>query len=392
MTELFSDPVFQRAVAEIETLGGRVTAQAGPELQAYVVVGGRSNPRWWLIPLTNRHVAVSGMAMFQPILPSARLIKRLAIGANRIGLSTLWARNRIYLSRPIILFELLGQDDLQFAYFTGTESPHRKVAVQVMDSQGRIKGFAKISQKTAVRALLDHEARTLSRLATLALHAAHVPTLLYAGERNGAGLLLTDTLKTPRAVTVTILKSVHTAFLHELAEKTAVPQDGRTVDALKRRYLQVADKLTGEWRQRFDQGLSRLEAVSQQLLPATLTHGDFTPWNTFLVNGKLYVFDWEYAETDYPASNDLIHFLLATPGFRKQQPAKQIRQLANHVMSVYGLNTASTTDHLVVYLLNHTLRFVERLLDTGLDPIKDWEGATKDAALIDVAFTLREER
>lgn len=384
---VFTNPVFCRAAEDIQALGVRINDAPHPEAIPYGIVGGRSNSRWWLIPLTNRHIAASGMAMFQPILPSARLMKHAAVGASRFGLSALWARNRVYLEGDSTLSTLFGQDDLHYAYFTGTDSPHRKAAIQVMDAHGHIKGFAKVSRTPTVEALLAHEADVLTQLAALNLQTAHLPSLLYSGERNGAHLLVTDTLKTAKTKTVTALKPQHLAFLQELAQNTTGPQDGRTVNALKRRYAGVANRLAPEWRHRFEQGLARLETSEHELLPPTLTHGDFTPWNTFFVDGALYVFDWEYAETDYPASNDLFHFLLATPGFRNNPPEWQVRRLAGQVTRHFGMDEASATDYLIVYLLSHTLRYVERL-GTRPGQLAGWEGERENAALLDTIYRM----
>ena len=39
-------------------------------------------------------------------------------------------------------------------------------------------------------------------------------------------------------------------------------------------------------------------------------HRDFTPWNTCIVNGELYVFDWEYAKLSYPDGLDEARFFV----------------------------------------------------------------------------------
>ena len=41
-----------------------------------------------------------------------------------------------------------------------------------------------------------------------------------------------------------------------------------------------------------------------------LNHGDFSPWNCVVENGKLAVFDWEYASAPKPAFLDAVHFIL----------------------------------------------------------------------------------
>lgn len=62
MTTLFSNPLFIEAMADIESLGFRVTEQPVDNCLTYVIVGGRSNARWWLIPLQKGRITASGLA------------------------------------------------------------------------------------------------------------------------------------------------------------------------------------------------------------------------------------------------------------------------------------------------------------------------------------------
>ncbi len=383
MTDLFLHPVFKEAIADIESLGVRVLSKASPHSKPYAVIGGRSNARWWLIPLESGKLAASGLALFQPLLTSAHFMKTSASILSLIGLGGLWVRKKVYIcGEPAFACHFQSEEPLTFAYFTGTNSPHRKVAVQIMDGSGNIKGFAKVSCNPRVHKLLDHEAGILTRLGSLHLQTINIPELLYIGEQNDAVLLVTDTLKTPLTQTTVRLVPGHLTALKELAERTIESNDGHFIQVLKRRYVHVSEKLTPKWQRRFENGFRYLEAANHDFLPSTLTHGDFTPWNTFFTGEKLYVFDWEYAETHYPCSNDLIHFILATPGFRKKTSIMQIQQLCNHIEKNYEISLDKAVAHLVIYLLSHTLRYVERL-DNDLNRIESWEGEAENAELME---------
>lgn len=383
MNDLFLHPVFKEAIADIESLGVRVSSEASSNSKPYAVVGGRSNARWWLIPLENGRLTASGLALFQPLLTSARYMKAAASILSAIGLSRLWVKYKVFISGESSLARHFHPaESLSYAYFTGTSSPHRKVAVQIMDSSGTIKGFAKVSRNPRVHKLLNHEAGILIRLGMLNLQTINIPKLLYIGEQNDGALLITDTLKTPLTKTKTSLMPGHITALKELAERTIESNDGYFIQVLKQRYVHVSEKLTSKWQRRFENGLRYLEAANHGFLPSTLTHGDFTPWNTFFTGKKLYVFDWEYAETDYPCSNDLIHFLLATPGFRKKTPIIQIRLLCKHIENNYEISLDKAIAHLIIYLLSHTLRYVERL-DNDLNRIESWEGEAENAELME---------
>ncbi len=389
---LITNPPFAQAITEIESLGLHIAESPAPGAIPYSIVGGRSNQRWWLLPLTNHRVAVSGMALFQPIIFSAKLLKGAAVTASALGFSNLWARKKLYISGKSSLADIFKDENLQYAFFTGTDSPHRKIAVQIMDQAGNIKGFAKVSRNPAVKPLLSHEAAILNDLCSLELQSAHIPTVLFSGERDGASLLVTDTLKTARTKTSIRFNNAHQAFLHELAHKTAIPETGGKeglVAKLHRRYAAVAERLPIEWRHRIEQGLEKVAEQRDSLGPAVLCHGDFTPWNTFFVDGKLYVFDWEYADHVYPAGYDAIHFLLSLPKVKRLPAARKIRQVLKELAEThYSSEGNSMKSILLAYLCGHSLHSMCRA------PVEDgkalnWDGSEEIAMLLDTAIAMK---
>lgn len=387
LADLFAHPVFREAIADLESMGVRVSARPSRGAKTYAVVGGRSNARWWLIPLESGRVAASGLALFQPLLASARHMKTAASILSRVGLSRLWARNKVYLSgEPALAEHFPAGEPLAFAYFTGTDSPHRKVAVQIMDGRGRLKGFAKLTRNPQVRELLMHEAATLKYVNGLGLQTAHVPKVLFAGDLGDSTLLVTDTLKTPRTPTTTQFTAAHRAFVQELAQKTAAAHPVHAGDIAKdfrTRLDRSRPHLETTWLQRLDAAIAALEAQPTLELHAGLSHGDFTPWNTFMANGRLYVFDWEYAEQARPAGNDIIHFVLNQPQTRSL-PARAKIETATASLSQHwtGIQRETIPALLMIYLLTQSLRQIERLPD-NMKHSNTWDGAEECASMFD---------
>lgn len=357
-----------------------------------MVIIGRSNQRLWLVPLTNSNVTISGMALFQPINASAQVLKNAGVVAATLGLSRLLAQKRIYITgQPTFLADIFEDRDLHYAFFTGTDSPHRKTAVQIMDHTGNIKGYAKVSGNRSVRPLLTHEAETLNYLKTLALETALIPTVLFCGEAGGAGVLVTDTLKTAKTKTSTALTEAHIAFLRELAEKTALPNtDGNDwyITELRRRYDAVAKRVPSEWQRRLEQAIDCVSRFDGQLGPRCLSHGDFTPWNTFFVDGKLYVFDWEYAQLECSAGYDLIHFLLSHPETKKQQVRDTITGMRATLRKMQFAQSDYIADlHLLAYLCGHSLQYIAREPESRAI-VDTWDGECEAALLIDTVMGL----
>jgi hypothetical protein len=359
VSHLLNNPVFIAAKADIEALGVRMNTESQPDAVPYAIIGGRSNARWWLIPLQNGRVAASALAMFQPTLASARWLKRIAVLCSQLGLTRLWARPSLYISGQPAIASAFARDDLYFAYFTGTDSPHRKAAVQVMDSEGGILGYAKVSRNPAVKELIRHEGAMLGKVKELDLQTAIIPTVLYAGPMADAEVLVTDTLKTNRTRTTLVFTPAHRAFLDELARKTAAGKiSAQEMGASYReRFNTVTNRLDDRWRKRLDQAINRLELDAGTQFSLAMAHGDFTPWNTFMVDSKLYVFDWEYALEAAPVGINQVHF----------------------DQSVLGPDNAALG---TAYHLHQCLRQIERMPADCRD-IWDWDGVKNSELYFD---------
>lgn len=313
-------------------------------------------------------------------------MKAVAGALSILGLSSLWTRNKVYIAgEPDLARHFPSGEPLAFAYFTGTDSPHRKVAIQIMDCSGKLKGFAKLTRNPQVRTLLAREAAMLWSVQALGLKAAHVPKLLSYCEQGDRTLLVTDTLKTARTTSTTNFTQAHCAFVQELSRKTAAPHPvyaSELAAEFRARFIRVRPQLDQPWSKRLDDAIGALEAQTDLQLPACLSHGDFTPWNTFMANGRLYVFDWEYAEHARPPSSDIIHFVLNEPRMRSQPASAKIEAVMACLSQPWvDIQKEAVPALLMIYLLTQTLRQIERL--PRATKHTTWDGADKAAAIFD---------
>lgn len=380
--DLLNHPVFSQAVADLRCLGLEVSANSRGRTSEYVVVGGRSNSRWWLVPIENPRVAAASLALFQPTLPSARLLAQLGRLGARLGLARLWPGTRVYVSGDCSLHRTLPSRPQAIAIFTGTNSPHRKTTLQIMDARGRPQAFAKITRDARVRGVVAHEASTLAWLRTLSLHSANVPSVITHSEFPDVSVLVTDTTKTVRSRTVVEFGPQHNAFVHELRMKTRCADRSihSTVQALADRTARLAARISPRWRERMDVAATNLLRLSGRLGAGGMVHGDFTPWNTYLEQGHLSVFDWEYAETGYPSTFDVLHFAACTERGEGPVVASRLRHRLLHLAMA---DSASTADlHLQFYAFAQALRRCERA-DTGHMPVATWDGERIHAAILD---------
>jgi len=178
------------------------------------------------------------------------------------------------------------------------------------------------------------------------------------------------------------------AFLAELRRQSEHTGAGVLLDDLAAQTRDRAGTLCAlagpEW-------MARLARIEENLrphadtIPLCLCHGDFTPWNTFVQGGRLYVFDWEYARDDWPVGFDLTHFLLSTtpPASQPDRLPGLIRTLAD---TQFDGDTTRAARALLLSLACHALFYFGRLNEAD-SPSDNWTDGPARAALIDRLLT-----
>jgi hypothetical protein len=388
--DCFGDAHFLAAVKEMEALGLRVTATPHPGSHPFDVLAGRRHLRWFVVPAGPRAVRIASLALIQPLRPAARALKQAMAMAAVIGLPRFWRDGRVHISGTGRAARRFDAAASEAAFLTGTASPHRKLTVQWMDAQGGIRGYAKVSRAPAAQALLANEGSVLNQLHRIGLHSAVVPRLwLREFREDGAAILATDTVRTPRHSCCTRLHTSHLVFLAELAARTASPRMPDGEGLLRDLRAQVAclpAPLSEAWQQRFDLALQGLAFTPDLIAPHGLAHGDFTPINTFRYRERLYVFDWEYAGYAYPADYDLIRFLLAVRNTRRGHPVDDCRAIEALLVRNFNRPPAAARARLTAYLCVQSLMLAGRQANPDGMPLT-WEGEQAASLMLDALAT-----
>ena len=378
--------VFRNFLKEIQSLGFIVSDEECHGFLPYGIVRGRSNQRWWLVPLKNHNITKSGFDLFQPISTSAKLFKKICVFANRLGGDFLWGRNKVYISKDSALQAFFGNTNLSYSFFTGTDSPHRKTTIQIMDHAGTILGFAKVAKDTNVKKLLIQEAETLERLKSFKLHSIVSPSVLHLIDHHDVKVLITDTRKTKKYKVITTLNDHHYSLFSELTQKTVVQNKENTdwfITEMICSYKELEHIIPEIWRYRLENAIEymceRRGIFGQRLL----SHGDFTPWNTFFSDEKLHVFDWEYAGEGYPIGYDLIHFIYSFNEVKRIPISETIEEL---IFSLSKANFVESREDgnilLLSYFVKKTLFYVERQLNVS-SKADLWDGEQLSAVFLD---------
>ena len=369
-----SHPAFAEAMFDLRVLGIEPSERG----DCYGLVAARSNPRWWILPLSSSAQTRAGLELFHPATLAAQVIKSGAAFACSLGLQRFAFRSGPKLTgvRKFAATFPIGTAS-SVAIFTGTEGPHRKTTVQFSDYESRILGYAKLSRSPQVTPWIEAEARILKEVAALHLETADTPSMLDLRRLNDAVMLITDSKKERNCSTPRALTKAHVNFITELAARTAGTDWPDHVESMRKRFARVRPVMGDICRARVQTAIERLSAGPQ--LPVVLTHGDFTPWNSFL-GRRLYVFDWEYAGRR-ALGHDIVHFIFATRLF--QDPLCLEAAALAALGAVYpDLDATTARLLLLAYLCNHTLLFAQREYE-GLRRIDGWMDSTHVLPLID---------
>jgi hypothetical protein len=268
------------------------------------------------IPMDNGAVSAAGFELYSPAKFSSRLKRAAAQLAARVGFGG-WHRDEIWIAArqtpPLekLAARLFPGREFRLALSAGAPEParNRKCSVAVLAMDGTPLAFAKLPGSELATRLVRREADVLCALARrFSGEGGVVPRLLHAGEDDGQYALFQSPL--PGTPTSPKLAEPHRRFLHHLR----FPGERRPASAsgffqeLRARVGALGEE-SSDLRRALDRVLPALDAL---IVPRTIIHGDFAPWNIRLQPGgkTIGVYDWEYGQLDGLPLIDDTHFLL----------------------------------------------------------------------------------
>ncbi len=355
----------------------RVRAALGPiprgwrTIERYVVLPSTRSPQI-LAPAAAPGAGAAAITQFSNGAPTrARLAATAAATALRAGVAQRVMRGRasisvapgvgeadlpdLVLSHHLARALELPRADL--AVRVGAARPNGKPVVQVSAPGGRVVAFAKVGWNDLTRGLVAAEADALRELAASPPAAFAVPELMHAD--NWDGLAVT-------AVLPAIGGRSHLSpepppgATRELALGAAVQRGPLAASAWWQALLARIEMAGGE-EQRAAAGRIA-DAYGDRDIAFGRGHGDWTPWNMSVVEGRLVVWDWERAAAG-PVGIDAAHYCLLVAlnarGLARDEAVADTLERAPRVLA--GLDVPSADARLIVALelLEMSVRFAE---------------------------------
>lgn len=275
------------------------------------------------------------------------------------------------------LARTLGEPDVRLAFSIGTSGAYRKLTAQVIASGERVPAYAKIAVHMLAQASLEREHKNLLRLSTIdALHG-RVPGVLAWFPWHGAQVLVI-TAGSGRVGPSRFGES-HAEFLQRLHEAFA-DEEPFAASGMWARMVTTARRLgplmSGEWSRRCRNALNRLRTrLGPVVLPFSVAHRDFTPWNTRAGPQGLYVFDWEAAVEGTTPLYDVFHFqaIQAALAGRPYHPSRGRQQ---HLVAAFWPKwQAHLAPLYLAYLMDMGLFYTQARLEApewGDDRVQRW--------------------
>ncbi len=280
--------------------------------------------RGYLMPLTSRRTVNSALSLYNAQSARARLAKKmLSVGACLGIAQRLLPKVQFAICRKgpnvgrehTFLLEhikkILGRRDIIFSISLGTSGPYRKPVIQVITLDGKILGYVKVGWNEATSKLVRHETQILKTLAQSLLLSFIVPRVLHNSYWDDHFICIQSAPEVISEESPKELKVIHLGALKELATfrmKRMSLQKSHFWTTLKQRVKRVTNAY---YKSVLERGIVTLEVeIGKRFLPFHFRHGDFTPWNTKWVEGRLFIFDWEYASEEASPGWDLFHFLI----------------------------------------------------------------------------------
>jgi len=284
----------------------------------------------------------------------------------------------------------------QYAIFTGTVGDNRKAVVSFEQGQKATK-FLKMPLTQSAKKLVNNELDYLQELQGYKLKKMVSPK----PKKIGKNLMVTN-VRPENFVANKDLKGLHLSALYELYDHTLAPcllEESPVWSSIQQdlEILNHSDIVNDLPKEKINRIYDLLRQLSKQIvindfIPTAIAHGDLTPWNSYLTDKALHVYDWELAER-LPLFYDAFHYIFQSSILVKRLPfsaiERQIETLAKVpiVEKMIGEFEVNYEQAYHFYLLRNTAYYLRRYVSQpNLHVQAHWLVDTWLAALEEVTY------
>lgn len=336
----------------------------------YVVVPAARQPKL-LIPRFPKRVAAAAVRNYDTGGSRRKQLRTtLLAAAVRLGLDEVLP-DRVRISSPeravdaglpAYLSRTLGRP-VDVCLYIGPARAVRKPVLQILELDGTTSGFVKVGMDTFTDELVRAETLAVTTLGKRAWSALEVPAVVHSGSWRGHALLAQSAFA--RASSAATGDGVTARAMDELARsgrvsRTALPQS-RYWAALQRRVAALPPSRPAETLAASVADLARRNPDVR--IEFGSWHGDWTPWNMTISNGRAQVWDWEKFDDDVPIGFDAAHFATQRRMVLDRMSAldafRAVLALASDIVGTRTRNRESAALVIWLYAIEIGVRYLE---------------------------------
>ena len=204
--------------------------------------------------------------------------------------------------------------DLNYSIFTGTIGINRKAIIE-LNQNNSTKYFVKVALTEQSKDLINNEKEILNELNKYQYQSLIIPKIIESDEN----YITIDNIAPKNQTQSSSLNEIHLNALDEIYSKTV--ENKSIKDSI---YFEIIkenlDELSNaNLNKNFDKNKIEILIKNMKIILESLNsekeisfaygHNDFTPWNMFVENNHLYLFDWELAKKNIVLLYDFFHFI-----------------------------------------------------------------------------------
>lgn len=326
----------------------------------------------WFYPSAG--MTAGHLSLYNAASVKARLYKTITRIAFRLGQAHRLASGTFRVQQK--LFErvqmncgiMIGE---AASFFTGTRGATRKLVVEIHNEK-ETTGFIKIPLTPEANTLVENEYEMVNTLNQYDFTALSLPK---ASKRINGRTRLSN-VKPAIVIPADRINAIH---LSAMAELYSMSNDRKKIsdtaawESIKNNISFLGQETV------FINNLSKektLDLVAllkelfnrvsdTELVPVSVSHGDFTPWNMYCDEQRLYVYDWEMARNGIPMMFDVFHFTYQSTILQQRRNYNAVKStihqwsqsaLAEQMISKYGINLELHHRLYLLFTVSHYLR------------------------------------
>jgi len=277
----------------------------------------------WVYSNKNKHA--SFLSFYNTATKRAKLIASSIKLAFNLGLKSIVRSGSftVYHKQELHITPLVNQiTHSDYSIFMGTAGPNRTLLLEL--NNGKISThFIKIPANEKSAITIANEEENIKLFNSENFKSFNIPKL---AENKFRDVLIIENIMPKRTRRSNELLKPHYIALNEIAAKTTKLNHLKSTN-----FWEVIVNSLSQLEQEGKQVnlVNQLFKLKEELstinnIFTSLSHGDFTPWNIYLGNKRIHVYDMEQSNNEVPLLNDLFHFYFQTGVLSKRITVNKI--------------------------------------------------------------------